>query len=283
MKRPFAILAAALSGCATMTAIPPVSEAPASLAAAEAAFAAQSLKEGMRAAFLAWLAPDAIVFRNGPVNGPALIASRPEPPIILAWRPVFVEVAQSAEMGLSTGPSTITSRADPLAPPRHGQFVSVWKRPPGGAWRVRVDLGISHPGAALADAPLEAGVTPSPGPHPGAGTIAGAEASFARLAAAAGDSSAYAHFVSASTRLYREGHAPFLGQEAALASPAAAATRTAWTMESHETSVSGDLGYATGRYAPPGGPAAGHYVRVWRREPGGWRIAADVTNALVPP
>ena len=36
-------------------------------------------------------------------------------------------------------------------------------------------------------------------------------------------------------------------------------------------------------YAPPGGPAAGHYVRVWRREPGGWRIAADVTNALVPP
>ena len=37
----------------------PPSDAPATLAAAETAFAAQSVREGMRAAFLAWLAPDA--------------------------------------------------------------------------------------------------------------------------------------------------------------------------------------------------------------------------------
>ena len=283
MKTLLALLAAALSGCTTLPPSPPVPEAPASLAAAETAFAAQSLKEGMRAAFLAWLAPDAIVFRNGPVNGPALIASRPEPPIVLDWRPVFVEVAASGEMGLSTGPSTITSRADPSAPPRHGQFVSVWKRLPGGAWRVRVDLGISHPGAALANAPLQAGVTPSPGHAPGTGTIAGAEAGFARLAAEAGDAAAYAAFVSATARLYREGHAPFLGRQACLSSPAASAARNVWTVGLHETSVSGDLGFATGSFAPPGAPTAGHYVRVWRREPGGWRIAADVVNALAPP
>lgn len=282
MMRLLAILATALSGCSTMNERPIVSEAPASLAAAETAFAAQSLKEGMRAAFLAWLAPDAILFRNGPVNGPALIASRPQPPVDLAWRPVYVEVAASGEMGLSTGPSTITRRADPSAPPRHGQFVSVWKRPPGGDWRVRVDLGISHPGPALANAPLEAGVTPGAPVASGGETIAGAEAGFARLAAEAGDSSAYARFASASIRLYREGHAPYLGREATLNSPAAGTARTAWTIESHETSASGDLGYATGRFAPTGGPVAGHYLRVWRREPGGWRIAADVVNALEP-
>jgi ketosteroid isomerase-like protein len=280
MKRLSLLLATALAGCTAMTATPPSRDAPASLAAAETAFAAQSMREGMRAAFLAWLAPDATIFRDGPVNGPALIASRPQPPIDLAWRPVFVEVAASGEMGLSTGPSTITSRTDPAAPPRHGQFVSVWKREPGGPWRVQVDLGISHPGAALADEPLEARTVPSPGKGSAAGSLAQAESSFANLAAGSGDASAYAAFAAADARLYREAHPPFLGRTAILASPAAGAGRTAWSLDAHETSLAGDLGYATGRYGPPGGATAGHFVRVWRREPEGWRIAADVVNAL---
>ena len=279
MKRILPPLAAALAGCAAVPPAPPAGEAPASLAAAETAFATQSLREGMRAAFLAWLAPDATLFRDGPVNGPALIASRPQPPIDLAWHPVFVEVSASGEMGLSTGPSTVTSRVDPAAPLRHGQFVSVWKREAGGPWRVRVDLGISHPGAALAGEPLLARTTPPPGAE-AAGTIAQAEAAFARLAAERGDASAYAGFASASARVYREGHAPFLGREAVLASPAAAAARTAWRLETHETSLAGDLGYATGNYGPANAPPAGHFVRVWRREAAGWRIAADVLSEL---
>lgn len=279
MKRLPFFLACLLAGCTAMTTPSPAPDAPDSLAAAETAFAAQSLREGMRAAFLAWLAPDATIFRDGPVNGPALVASRPQPPIDLAWRPVFVETSASGEMGLSTGPSTVTSRTDPAAPPRFGQFVSVWKRTPGGPWRVHVDLGISHPGAALADAPLVARSTPPAG-EGASGTLAQAESDFARLAAEGGDASAYAHFASSDARVYREGHAPFVGRAAALSSPAAGATRTAWTVEAHETSLAGDLGYARGRYGPPGGPTAGHFVRVWRRETGGWRIAADVVNAL---
>jgi ketosteroid isomerase-like protein len=281
MKRFPALLACALAGCTAMTAPSPPHDAAASLAAAETAFAAQSAREGMRAAFLAWLAPHATLFRDGPVNGPALIASRPQPPIDLAWRPVFVEVAASGEMGLSTGPSTVTSRTDPAAAPRHGQFVSVWKRKPGGPWRVHVDLGISHPGAALADEPLAARSTPAPGTRD-AGTLAQAESRFAKLASEKGDAPAYAAFAAANARLYREEHPPFIGRDAILASPAARPGRTAWALDAHETSLAGDLGYATGRYGPPGGPTAGHYVRVWRREPEGWRIAADVVNALAP-
>lgn len=281
MKRILPPLAAALAGCAALPPATPEAEAPASLAAAETAFAAQSLREGMRAAFLAWLAPGATIFRDGPVNGPALIASRPQPPIDLAWRPVFVEVSASGEMGLSTGPSTITSRTDAAAPPRHGQFVSVWKREPGGPWRVHVDLGISHPGAALGGEPLAARSTPPAGAGD-AGTLEQAESAFARIASERGDASAYGGFASANARLYREGHSPFIGREAILASPAAVPARTAWRLEVHETSLAGDLGYARGEYGPAGGPPAGHFVRVWRREPAGWRIAADVVNALAP-
>ena len=195
MKRLLAAVAAALAACTTMPESATRSDAPASLAAAESAFAAQSVREGMRAAFLAWLAPEATLFHDGPVNGPAFVAANPDPPIVLDWRPAYVEVAASGEIGLSTGPWTITSRKDPSSPPRHGQFVTVWKRDAGGPWRVRVDLGISHPGAALAGEPLQAGTTPSPGTRASA-TIMAAEAQFAKRAAQTGDAAAYASLVS---------------------------------------------------------------------------------------
>lgn len=280
MNPALAALALVLAGCAAMPVSSPRTSAPAELAAAESAFAAQSVREGMRAAFLAWLAPDATLFRGGPVNGPAAIAANPDPPIVLDWRPAFVEVSASGELGLSTGPWKITSRSDPGAPPRYGQFVSVWKRAPHGDWRVHVDLGIAHADAALAEAPLQAHVTPAIAGGDPAATIAAAEADFARRAGSAGNAAAYAHWLSPATRVYREGHAPFLGRAAALASPAAVDDRLVWTVERHETSESGDLGYAMGRYAVAGGPTAGHYVRIWRREAAGWRIALDVVNAL---
>ncbi len=281
MKCPVPLLALALAGCTTMPDAPSRLESPASLAAAETAFAAQSVREGMRAAFLAWLAPGAVLYRDGPVDGPAAVAARPDPPIVLDWRPAFVEVAFSGEVGLSTGPWRIRSRADPAAAPRHGQFFSIWRRPPGGPWRVQVDLGISHPGDALWDAPLQAGVTPPAGDRD-AGSVAAAEERFARLAAESGDASAYSAHASASVRVYREGHAPFLGRGALLASPAARPARTAWALQTHGTSAAGDFAYATGQLGPQGGPATGHFVRVWRREPSGWRIAADIVNELAP-
>ncbi len=203
------------------------------------------------------------------------------PCLVLDWRPAFVEVASSGEIGLSTGPWKITSRADPAAAPRHGQYFSIWQRPPGGPWRVQVDLGISHPGDALWGAPLQAGVAPPAGDRD-AGPVAAAEERFARLAAESGDASAYSAHASTSVRVYREGHAPFLGRGALLASPAARPARTAWVLETHETSAAGDFAYAKGRLGPQGGPTAGHFVRVWRREPGGWRIAADIVNELAP-
>jgi ketosteroid isomerase-like protein len=281
MMRPLlAVLATAIAGCSAMPIADTSPGAPSSLARAESEFAAQSVREGMRAAFLAWFAPDATLFRNGPVNGPAAIAANPDPPIVLDWRPAFVEVSSSGEMGLSTGPWKITSRKDPSAPPRHGQFVSIWKRAGEGPWRVHVDLGISHPGPALAEAPLQAATTPAVVPSRPAGTIAAAEAQFALRARAAGDAAAYAEWVSSTVRIYREGRPPFLGREAALASFATGNAPVAWTVDRNETSIAGDFGYSSGRYAPPGGHAAGHFVRVWRLEPAGWRIALDVVNEL---
>jgi ketosteroid isomerase-like protein len=254
-----------------------------SLAAAESAFAAQSVREDMRAAFLAHFAPDGVFVRGGWVNARAWLAPRAAPPIVLDWRPVHTEAAASGELGLSTGPWKITSKADATAPPAYGQFVSIWKREPGQPWRVAVDLGISHPQPVFWDTPLET-VAVATEPAAAGDTIAAAERRFADDVAARGARAAYAMHGSSSLRLYRPEVAPMVGKQAALAWAGLAAEPRAWSVEKSEAARSNDFGYARGSYsAARGAPAAGWYMRAWHREGGAWRIALDVTNPAPPP
>lgn len=258
-------------------------DAPASLAAAESAFAAHSVREGMRAAFLAHFSDDGVLVRDGWTNSNAYLAGRPDPPIVLDWRPVYAEVAASGEIGLSTGPWKLTSKAKPDAPPAFGQFVSVWKRGPGKPWQVAVDLGVSHPGPALWDERLETAVVAA-GSAPPALDLAKAEERFARDAAS-GARSAYASHGSERLRFYRNAVPPAVGKAAALASSGMTEERLVWTIEASETSRSNDFGYARGRYALASAPSTplGYYLRVWRLERGEWRIALDVTNPAPKP
>ena len=273
--------AALLAACAHHA---PTMDAPVSLAAAETAFAAHSVREDMRAAFLAAFADDGVLVRGGWTVSNAYLAKQPAPPIVLDWRPQYVEVASSGELGLSTGPWKITSKTAPAAPPTFGQFVSVWRRAPGGPWKVAVDLGIGHPGPSLWDQPLEARKVAAVSAVVGPG-IAEAEDEFQRLAASRGTRAAYAALGARDLRLYRNGQAPRASLAAALDAPAAAQDGLAWSRERIETSRSADLGYARGSYARSSEPAAtlGYYLRVWRREAGGWRIVLDVANPAPRP
>jgi ketosteroid isomerase-like protein len=281
MRTPALAAAALLAACAHQA---PTMDAPASLAAAETAFAAHSVREDMRAAFLAAFADDGVFVRNGWTVSNAYLARQPAPPIVLDWRPQYVEVATSGELGLSTGPWKITSKAAPATPASFGQFVSVWRRAPGGPWKVAVDLGIGHPGPSLWDQPLEARTVAAVPAAAGAG-IAEAEADFQRIATSRGTRAAYAALGARDLRLYRNGQAPRASLEAALDAPAAAQDGLSWSRERIETSRSADLGYARGSYARSSDPATtlGYFLRVWRRGTGGWRIVIDVANPAPRP
>jgi hypothetical protein len=278
-----ALFTLACAGCAADPGRAISMEAAVSLAAAETAFAAQSVREDMRAAFLAHFDSDGVFARGGWVNAKAFLEPRPAPPIVLEWRPVYAEAAASGEMGLSTGPWKITSKSNPEAPPAYGQFVSVWKRAPGRPWKVAVDLGIGHPQPAFLDAPLEVRIAPGVSAR-GAEGIEGAERRFADEARAAGLHAAYAKLGSSRLRFYREGASPAVGKAAALASGAMIEAKLAWTVERSETARSSDFGYALGRYAARTAPATtlGYYLRVWRIEDGEWRIALDVVQPAPP-
>ena len=278
MQRPALAPLAALAALTACAMVPTRDDAAASLAAAESAFAAHSVREDMRAAFMAHFAPDGVFVRNGWVVARESLANRAAPPIILEWRPQYVEVAASGDMGLSTGPSRVTPRDKPGAAPSHGQFVSVWKRAPGEPWRVQVDLGIENEGPALWDQPLQARLSPA---APAGEGLAAAEASFA-TAARAGMRDAYRTHGASDLRLYRSGDPPRASRDAALASAwLARHARLGYVAEASETAASGDFGYVRGRVEEAGSDrTVGWFLRVWRREAAGWRIVMDVVNPV---
>ena len=277
MKTATLAAALALAACAHP---PAAMDVPASLAAAETAFAAHSVREDMRAAFLAAFASDGVMVRNGWTVASAFLADRPAPPILLEWRPQYVEVAASGELGLSTGPSRVTSKQKPDTPPSHGQFVSIWRRASGGPWKVEVDLGISHPEPALWSAPMQTRVVPAAAAS--GESLGEAEADFQRRVTAAGARAAYAARGAGDLRLFRSGAAP--APAAALSSAPLPERALAWTVERSATAASGDFGYTRGAFADAARPAEplGWFLRVWRREAGGWRVFVDVVNPAAP-
>jgi hypothetical protein len=273
MKRTLAAALAA-AGCAAAPQ-PSAPDPAASLAAAESAFAAHSVREDMRAAFLAAFSDEGMLVSGGWVRAKEALGPRPAPPIVLDWRPAHVEAARAGDLGLSTGPWKITPRDG--TPARHGQFVSVWRRE-GGTWKVLVDLGISNDGPVFQDAPLEAAVVPRVAST--GGSAAQAEREFEAAAAREGLRTALATHGARDMRFYREPAGPLVGREAALAS-AHAQARFEYRIEGEGAAASDDLAYVRGTYTS--GASRGVFLRVWRREAQGWRVAMDVANALSAP
>lgn len=283
MKIPAAAaFALALMACAHQ----PTSDEPAvSLAAAETAFAAHSVREDMRAAFLANFADDGVFVRsNGWSNSNAYLRDRPAPAIVLDWRPVFTEAAGSGELGLSTGPTKFTRKANPDAPASYGQYVSVWRRTGSGTWKVEADLGIAHAEPTFWRDPLATRMAPaSTAPSPDG--VAEAEARFAQDCLERGMGSAYGAHGARDLRFYRNDFGPVRGRAAALASGGMSDDKLVWSPERTETARSADFGYARGRFASAAAPSTtlGWYLRVWHREGGDWRIVMDVANPAPKP
>lgn len=271
------VATACLAAACGMT--PPRNEptdAALSLAQAERAFAAQSVRENTRAAFLAHFAADGMLVKDGWSAAMPALQAQPVAPVVLDWHPAYVEVARSADLGLSTGPWTITPR-EPARPVAHGHFVSLWGRE-NGQWKVMADIGISHPAPTFAEATLETRAADASRCRDEA-PLEDAEQRFAALARAGDVRSALRALAARDLRLYREGSLPRVGLEAALASGAAESSSRRYDLQGSRLARSRELGFAYGSYSGARDAERGAWLRVWRCEPEGWRVALDIANA----
>src|SRR5260221_43681 len=157
MRIALVIAALAAAGCAQQAIQPRAMDDAQSLAAAETAFAAQSVREDMRAAFLAHFADDGVFVRNGWAVAKESLATQAAPPIVLDLRPAVgkgaalaspgmtdeklawvldrTEIARSRDFGYARG--SYAALAAPQKP--LGYFLRVW-RFERGEWRIVMDV-----------------------------------------------------------------------------------------------------------------------------------------------
>ncbi len=111
---------------------------------ADSAFAALSVGQGAKAAFLAFAADEAMSFGGGTQfseGREAIGAGFDGFPAgaVLSWWPLGAEIAQSGDLGCSVGEATIESLH------HYSKYLTVWKRQQDGGWKFVADGGNQRP------------------------------------------------------------------------------------------------------------------------------------------
>lgn len=271
-----------------------------SMVATERAFAQASLDQGTRPAFLAYIAEDGILFRPTPVNGKKWLQENPLPASdkrpLLAWQPVFADIAISGDLGYTFGPWEFKPDIKDEKPAAYGHFATVWKKQSDGSWKFVIDHGISHPEAAIDIKPWKLPAdyqakTWEPSKFNLASErqdLFAHDRKFAKASAERGLIKAFLDYADSEARLFRNGHYPFVGTDGirqALAKTPAEALVT-WEPSNGDLATSADLGYTYGSYTivskakPQTIIKRGNYVRIWKKRSGIWKLALDVEDVV---
>lgn len=256
--------------------------------AAETVFAEQIAKNGMKTAFLANASPTAMVVENGKlVEAQAAWGARPaKPDTRLTWYPLLADVAQTGDLGYTTGPWTLLQNGRAQSA---GEYVTLWRKQPDGQWKYAVTMsteriGVPPSAPATVPAPRQAlaAATPSMAPT---SVLLDLDNKFA-AAELLRPGATYQQYLSNEARLYRPGLSMMQGL-AAVANMKNLDKGYIFAPTTGYLSAGGDLGYVVGAYRHLGDAKhpeeSGSYLRIWRREAeAGWRLALEMFNSPVP-
>jgi ketosteroid isomerase-like protein len=271
-----------------------------SVVRAERAFALMAAEKGTRAAFLANMTDDAVVFGpTGAGNGKKVWTARPEGTGLLSWEPVYADVARAGDIAYTTGPWVFRPNGPNNTPAAHGQFFTIWRKEPDGTWKWILDIGISHP-APLSSRPALSF------PYDFRKTtdkdkldfnVASVEKELLKterefLKASTNNTlEAFAKYSADDIRTLREESYPILGKESLRKSLTSTPGTLTWETVGSGASRSGELAYTYGTYELRRAPASdktasverGNYVRVWKKKQDGkWRVVLDLLNPFPP-
>jgi len=244
---------------------------------AERDFAAHSVANGTKAAFLAFADSTSLLFdRGNPVKATLLWAGRVDNGLVLGWQPELVEMAASGDLGYSAGPWTLrTRKSDSVL--ANGYFITVWTYTQQQTWRFRVDLGITCNGKIIVntlDSVTGVSILVQSSVQRIAKSAGNAETRFVRLLEKRGSAAAYRTYLSEHSSRYVSGQCLVGGKPGQTRLPDSLEKAVDYQVLGGGTSTSGDLAYTYGsvRYKS----RIDNYLRIWRREKNGWKIAVEV-------
>ncbi len=264
-----------------------------SLVEAERSFSKTSVEQGIRDAFLTYLADDAIVFRPQPVKGKPLYAERKQIPGTLRWKPIYAEIAASSDFGYTTGPFEYRNNSESEKADGCGFYVSVWKKQSDGTWRVLIDAGINCP---CPDTTISEIIINRQRQKPTHKTMSRSDfeaektklmdldTGFSNQVAQQGIVNAFQAFSADEIRYYRVGEIPIIGKENVCKKYYMLNGVLSWKPMASNVAKSGDLGYTYGLAdftIDNGDKNAYSYLRIWKKTlDGGWKIVLDLANII---
>src|SRR6266480_3816092 len=282
----FCCLALAVS-CAARADDVDLTKAVDSLVEAEKGYAKLGAEKGFRAASLANLSDDAVIFAPRMTNGKKFWQEAKEDPFI-TWRPIFASIARSAELGYTTGPSEYRNARSDKEPAAFGHFVSIWQKDAKGMWKVDVDVGVNHPQPAALPGDLTTQIPKavSSSSDSARASLEKTQRGFAE-ALKKDERDAILDVASPDIRIYRRGVLPSVrGHKSTMEKMFEIEhAKTSRTPMGAGTSTAIDLAYEYGEYASDHDKETqrGIYLCIWQMESDGdWKLVLDLQKSAPP-
>ena len=245
-----------------------------SLIQAEKNFAAYSVANSTKEAFLKFLDSAGIIFDKGkPANGVMTWKKREKGTGILNWHPQFAEISESGDFGYTTGPWTFQNSSNDTVVAR-GQYTTVWQINAKGEWKFLVDLGVSNTPPDLATEVKKIDVakrsSSSAAKHDSPVIV---ENNFL-AAVSTNKSKAYKKYLSSKSIINRNGYLPATNSADQKKLLDLTTSSIQYKLDGAGMSSGMDLGYTYGTTTING--KTDNYLRIWRWEKNEWKIALEV-------
>ena len=257
---------------------------------AERNFARASVTYGRNAAFVKNFAEESVIFTDKWLtNGRQFWENRKASPVVLKWEPEFMDISDSRDFGISTGPWETQEYRPNTAPLSTGYFLTVWKKQSDGVWKVILDAGSTTPGlksfhhnfAFPAGADKAIPNPPKMNVELLVKELLNRECQILTEWKNGPIASNYISFLAPDARMQINGHLPITNGDTINVWITKWNKTLTWISVGAGAATSGDLGFTYGILETPGTPEVpkGHYVRIWRKRPGAnWNIELEMMN-----
>ena len=242
---------------------------------AEKDFEKSCLQNGIRDGFLAFVDSNGIEFNDkGPRNAKKFWSSLPAFDGVFSWSPSFAEMSISGSWGYTTGNFEHRLKTLSDSVEASGQYTTVWHKIENGEWKYLIDIGNGHahipPEQYAKTIATEKRKAILNGDEPG---LADQENLFI-MSFEKSTRDAYQKFGSSSYILNLTGQLPVISTDTAVA--LIGKYQPAWKYHPAGLMISNgdDMGAVYGTFSR--GEKTGNYIRIWRHEQTGWKIALEV-------
>jgi len=245
----------------------------------ERAFERLVAEKGIRAGFLEYLSPDAVMFFPEAANARETWTKRPASPATLTWNPVLIFASSNDVLAYSIGNSVYRPKGKNDPTGFAGHYLSFWVRQANGEYRAVFDTGINHDAPAAVT--TEWSVPAGSGVEKNERRLSAADSATPFFVKAESDGAvkAYQSYLAEDAILMRDGSMPFKGRSAAIDHLKKGKTVIKFAKRKSFVEAA-DLAYHYSGYTEidTNGREVGrgNYAQVWRLRSGKWQIVADI-------